>query len=195
MGLRIAALLPFAVDPENPLFRQVLEDIIIPNTQKVKQEDTEVVYHYLQRGPTNIDFWGYEMFNVRACYEFFEAALTLNDQGFDALLIHCNADIHIDALRQAMDIPVIAVFEAALFLASIMGHRIGVITFSNTIKAFVEEQLRIYGYTDMAVPVESTESTQEEMIAGFFDAHELIDRFSETSRRAIANGADVLVPG
>jgi Asp/Glu/hydantoin racemase len=106
MGVRLAVLAPMGIDPEVELLRQIIQGVFVRNAEKVKDEGTEITFHLLNRGFTDIDYFGYRCFNARNDYELFEAALKLESEGYDGLVIHCAFDSMLDALRQAMDIPV-----------------------------------------------------------------------------------------
>ncbi|MDY6796516.1 MAG: aspartate/glutamate racemase family protein [Actinomycetota bacterium] len=195
MGKRVAVIAPMGMDPEIDILRQIIEGVFIRNAEKVKEGDTEVVFHLLNSGFTDIDFFGYLCFNVRNDYEFFEAALKVGEEGYDALVIHCAFDSMLDPLRQALDIPVVGVLQSGMLLATMMGHRFGVVTFSKTVVPYIEDIIARYGLRDRAVPVRSSESAGEEMLMSLADAHELIETFSDAARKCIADGAEVLVPG
>ena len=87
MGTRLAVLAPMGLDPKIDIIKQILEDIFVRNLEKVKQEDTEIDFHLLERGFTDIDFFGYQCFNVRNDYELFEAAVGLGVEDYDGLVI------------------------------------------------------------------------------------------------------------
>ncbi len=195
MGMRLAVLAPMGIDPEIELLRQIVQDVFVRNAEKVKGEGTEIAFHLLNRGFTDIDYFGYRCFNARNDYELFEAALKLESEEYDALVIHCAFDSMLDALRQALDIPVVGVLQSGMLLATLMGYRFGVVTFSNTVVPMIEEMIVRYGLADKAVRVRSSESSGTEMMLGLGDAHDIIDAFSAAARACIADGAEVLVPG
>jgi Asp/Glu/hydantoin racemase len=195
MGARVAILAPMGLDPEVELLRQIIQDVFVRNAEKVKEEGTEIAFHALNRGFTDIDYFGYRYFNARNDYELLEAAIKLEGEGFDALVIHCAFDSMLQELRQALDIPVVGVLQAGILLATMMGYRFGVVTFSNTVVPLIEELIVRYGLRDKAVRVRSTESSGMDMMLSLGDAHDIIDTFAATARACIADGAEVLVPG
>lgn len=195
MGKRIAVLAPFSMDPENEQLRELLRNIAVRNAEKVKEEDTELDFYLLNKGFTDAGSFWYLVFNVRNNNELFEAALSLRDRDYDALVIHCAADSHLDPIRQACDMPVVGVLQAGLLLATTMGSRIGLVTFSDLVIPYFENLVAAYGLSDKVTRVRSTNSTGMELISCMFDAHDVIERFSNVARECIADGADVLVPG
>ena len=195
MGIRIAAIAPFAVDPEAVELREVMERVFVRNIKKVKEEGTEIDLYLLNSGFRDPGFFPYIVFNVRNNYELFEAALGLADSGYEALVLHCASDPNLDPIRQALDIPVVGVFQAGLLMALTMGHRIGVVTFDDRVVPFFTDLVGVYGLADKVVSVRSTNSSGEELMMCMLDAHAAIERFSEVARDCIAAGAEVLVPG
>jgi len=195
MGMHIAVIAPFTVDPEAAELREVMKRVFVRNMEKVKQEGTEIDLYLLNRGFADPGFFPFTVFNVRNNYELFEAALGLGDDGYDALVLHCASDPHLDPIRQALDIPVVGVFQAGLLMALTMGYRIGVVTFDYRVVPFFTDLVGIYGLTDKVVAVKSTDSSGEELMMCMLDAHAAIERFSEVARECIADGAEVLVPG
>lgn len=195
MGMKLAVIAPMGIDPEIEVLREVVEGIFVRNAEKVREEGTELDFHLLYRGFTDIDFFGYQCFNVRNDYELFEAAVGLGEKGYDALVIHCAFDSQLDPIRQALDIPVVGVLQAGMLMATMMGHRFGVVTFSRTIASYIEDIIGRYGLKDKAVAVRSSESSGEEMLMALGEAHEIIEAFSVAARECIADGAEVLVPG
>jgi Asp/Glu/hydantoin racemase len=195
MGKRIAVLAPFAADPDNEALRQMFKQIVITNLEKIKEDDTQIEFFLLNKGFTDPDFFPYYVFNIRNNQEFFEAALSLRDQGFDALVLHCASDPHLDPIRQVLDIPVVGVFQAGLLMSFMMGYRFGVVTFNDLVVPIFENIVQQYGLGAKAVRVRATNSTGEEMMGAFLDAHDTIEKFSSVARECIADGAEVLVPG
>ena len=100
-----------------------------------------------------------------------------------------------------MDIPVGGVFENALYLAKMMGRKIGLITFSDYIVSVMEDVLYRYGCRDWVVSIKvakgssSTGLTGEDFMASLVDATKMIERVSDAARECIKEGAEVLIPG
>ena len=92
MGMRIAAIAPFAVDPGAVELREFMERVFVRNMKKVKQEGTEVDLYLPNRGFARPGFFPFMVFNVRNNYELFEAALKLGDGTYDALVLHCASE-------------------------------------------------------------------------------------------------------
>ncbi|MBN2025960.1 MAG: hypothetical protein JW854_04300 [Actinobacteria bacterium] len=195
MGMKLAVMAPMGLDPEIELLQQIVQGVFVRNAEKVKEEGTEIAFHFMHRGFTDIDFFGYRCFNTRNDYELFEAALKLDPEEYDGVVIHCAFDSSLDALRQALDMPVVGVLQAGLLLATMMGYRFGVVTFSRTVVPLIEQTIVRYGLGDKAVRVRSSESSGEEMMLGLGHAGEIIEGFSAAARECIADGAEVLVPG
>lgn len=66
---------------------------------------------------------------------------------YDALLIAAFGDPGLQALREALDVPVVGMTEAALMTAAQLGQRIGIIAISHRITAWYRECVDQYGLT------------------------------------------------
>jgi Asp/Glu/hydantoin racemase len=195
METRIAMIAPMAGDQESEKGRQVVEGIFARNANKLKEEGTVVDYILLHRGIVDTDHLAWEALNVWNMYELFEAVRNLKKEDYDAVVLHCYSDPHLTACRQIMDIPVVGVVQTSMVMATMMGAKFGVITFAQPIIDLIDELALKYGFKDRAVRTRSMDTTNREFIKSYFDAHDLIDRFTEFARQSIRDGAEVLVPG
>ena len=57
MGMKLAVLAPMGIDPEIELLQQIIQDVFVRNAEKVKEEGTEIDFHLMHRGFTDIDFF------------------------------------------------------------------------------------------------------------------------------------------
>lgn len=195
MTIRIAVVAPMMGNPDSARGRKLVESLFLKNANKLKEPGTVVEYHLLQHGFRSSDDMCWESFNVWNNYELFEAVRQLDGTSYDAVVIHCYSDPHLNALKQIMSIPVVGVVQLSLAMANMMAPRFGVITFCTPFIAIVDELIDHYGHRAQAVTTRSSDTTQEEFRQGYEDAHDLIASFQATARLAIADGAEVLVPG
>ena len=195
MKTKIALMAPMAGDPENEKGRQVVEGIFVKNANKLKEEGTMVDYHLLHKGITDTDHLAWEALNVWNMFELFEAIRGLKDQDYDAVVIHCYSDPHLTACRQIMDIPVIGVVQTSMMMASMMGARFGVITFTQPLIELIDDLAVKYGFKDRAVKTRSMDTTNKEFAKAYFDSHDSIESFKRVARLSIEDGAEVLIPG
>ncbi len=195
MSKKIAVVAPFGIDLNEEMFRDIAERIFVRNAEKLKEDDTSIDFYLTKKGFVNIDSFCWESLNTWNSYEFFEAVRGLKGKGYDAIVIHCYFDPYLYPLRQLMDIPVVGAVQNSLVFGSIMGRKIGIVTFSKFAIPMIEELVGKYGFRDSVTSIRSTESGMNEFLESFADAGPLLKRFSEVSRECINDGAEVLVPG
>jgi allantoin racemase len=90
-------------------------------------------------------------------------------EGCDAAIIGASVDSGIEAAREMLDIPVVAITEAALHVACLTGGRIGAITMSANSVAMLREMAASYGLATRLGPVHALPLTPLELL-GDIDA-------------------------
>jgi allantoin racemase len=111
-----------------------------------------------------------------------------NEEAFDAFVIACHSDSHLDAARELTTKPVIGIGEASMKLASFLGHNFSVVTTHQHSVPGKLLQIRAYHLQDLLVSIRAPEEGEE----GW--ANDSL--FMELSRRAVKeDGAEVIVLG
>ena len=123
-------------------------------------------------------------------------AVQAQRQGFDAVAISCFFDPGLREARSLVDIPVVSLCETALFIATTVGGRFGLIGLGPDQVFALDDLAARYGATDRiaaVLPLDPpvTETDLESMHGGGGD---LEDRVEEVARRAVAQGADLIIP-
>ena len=137
-----------------------------------------------------------------------EAALTAEQDGFDAMTIGCNLDIGLRPARSIANIPVVSVTESSMHVACMLGRRFAFITISSFLKSHLTVSVEENGLKDrlacvltMEIPsdhhVDNAETHGQRPIYRFVteDKAEAEKIFLVACEKAIALGADVLIPG
>ncbi|MGC4110305.1 MAG: aspartate/glutamate racemase family protein [Nocardioides sp.] len=107
-------------------------------------------------------------------------ALEAQAEGVSAIIIDCFADPALRAAREAVSIPVIGPGTASLHLAAQFAHRIGVVTIMESVRALIEDQVRLAGLSDrlacvrvVDMPVREIEGDGETLLSRLIEASEL----------------------
>ena len=171
---------------------QALEDYF----PKVARPDTEVVLRHIAVSGNFVRSLYTELLNNRAVVE---NTLQGEQDGFDAVVLGCWADPLWEA-REAVDIPVVGIGEAAMLLATTLGYKFAVITVAPGVIPTIEVDLRLYGLEDRAIyrPVRTLDppSDLELLVESVTDPHRrLIPNFERVARQCIQEGAEVIVVG
>ena len=111
-----------------------------------------------------------------------------NEDAFDAFIVACHSDSHLNAARELTTKPVIGIGEASMKLASFLGHNFSVVTTHQHSVPGKLLQVRAYHLQDLLVSIRAPEEGEE----GWTDE----GLFMELSRRALEeDGAEVIVLG
>ena len=156
---------------------------------QLKDPDTELTIVNLEKGPESIEAFYDEAFAEPFVVREVEKAA---DEGFHGAIIYCFGNPGLYAAREAVDIPVVGIGEAAINLACILGHRMSVIVELPHAVPRVWRTIRLMGVVEKVASVRSAEVPVLDM----GDEERLrvaILRASETTIEA--DGADVLVLG
>ncbi len=106
-----------------------------------------------------------------------EAARKFEKNGMDALVINCTADTGCDAIRECVNIPVVAPMMASMYFAVQMASSFSVITFMPKTKGRFKEMARRLGLYDRLSSVEQIKDPGnqvacEETVFGIVEACE-----------------------
>ena len=111
-----------------------------------------------------------------------------NEEAFDAFVIACHSDSHLNAARELTTKPVVGIGETSMKLASFLGHNFSVVTTHQHSVPGKLLQVRAYHLQDLLVSIRAPEEGEE----GWSDE----GLFLEMSRRAVKeDGAEVIVLG
>jgi len=109
----------------NPNTSRRMTEHIRRELDRIRRPDTAVTVMNPEQGPISIECAHDEVLAGRGTLELVAKA---NAEGYDAILIACYSDPALDAAREVSRILVIGIEEAALHIASMLGHKFSVIT-------------------------------------------------------------------
>lgn len=118
------------------------------------------------------------------------------DEGYDAFVIGCTLDVGLAEGKSMLDIPVVGISEASYRMAMTMGRMFAVVTSSSAFTEVYGEQVERYGCLarylrgPYIVP-----ASEEEIALALTRPEPLLEKFVAVARRAVAEGASVVVPG
>jgi allantoin racemase len=163
---------------------------------RIGRPDTEVTLHHLTCSANFVRSLYTELLNNK---QVVEGAVAAERDGADAVVLGCWADPLWEA-REMVNIPVVGIGEAALLLATTLGHKFAVITVAPGVVPTIEIDLRLYGLEDRAIPrpVRSLDppSDLDLLVESVTDPfRRLIPNFERIARECIADGAEVIVVG
>lgn len=127
--------------------------------------------------------------------QFVHAALRAQDEGYDAFLIGTIPDTGFEEVRTLVDIPVVAFGHTSVLMAAQLGDCIGIVNFIEALAPQLRRNFRSYRVDRLVGPIVQVEAGFADVMAAYAQPQPLLDAFATAARRAIAEGATVIVPG
>lgn len=155
------------------------------------QRDDLVVTHSLNAiGPPSIESKFDEAFAIPGLVA---EAIQAERDGADTIVIDCMADPGLDALREALTIPVLGPLETCAHLACTMGTRFSIITVLESVRPIFESLVRHYGLADRLASVRVINIPVLEI---FGNEERVTSLLVDEARRAVdEDGASVIILG
>ena len=138
----------------NPNTTAAMTDKIGIAARAVAAAGTEIIAVNPPDGPVSIEGYYDEAFSVPGLLAEIAKGEAL---GVDAHIIACFDDTGLEAARSLASAPVIGIGEAAFHLASLLGHRFGVVTTLSRSIAAIETNLLKYGLAGRCAGVRACE--------------------------------------
>jgi allantoin racemase len=179
-------LVPFAMDEEGIDNRRAQVD-----TVKLGP-DIKFDFRPVTAGPTMYmspqDF-------VMMDLAIFEAGLSAEDDGYDAVCIDTMSDSGLDALRSVLDIPVISPGKASMLFALMLGNKFGMLAQWEPAAIRTRKFVSALGLAPFCAAIENYDVTPDykNLMGGKED--ETFPRMLAAAKRAIEKGADVICLG
>jgi len=170
------------------------------HAQKVLDEDVEVILHgippdvYGTVPPIEALKYQYTEF---LCERFVcEAAINAEKNGYDAFTIGCYLDTGLQRARSLVDIPVLGVTETSMLVACTLGKKFSMVTIGPSMQEHIMDEAISCGLEKrIASSLTIDPPVMEYQMEGDVEQGNLVEKlFLQTCDRAIASGADVIIP-
>ncbi len=149
---------------------KALERIFRRSIDSVKAPDTEVVLEFVRGGVESIENTYDEQVSQFFIIQAMEPA---EKEGYDAVTVLCAGDPAIAAVRDVLDIPVVGIFESAVYLACLLGRKFSVVTVLDDAVPVLEEKIvalglerRCASVRSVNIPVLDLEKDHDRMVEG-----------------------------
>ncbi|MGE7665949.1 aspartate/glutamate racemase family protein [Ureibacillus composti] len=174
-------------------------DAVINHIQKVARPDVEVVLHGMSNETYPTEYPGhfitYSYLQNLHREQFIRNALIAESAGYDCMFIGTIPDVGLIEARSLVDIPVIGYGQASMHIASMLGDKIGIVNFLEPLADQLRYNAGRYGLSQKLGPIVQTKVGFYDILEGFNNPQPVIDSFVESAEKAIAQGADVIIPG
>jgi Asp/Glu/hydantoin racemase len=166
---------------------------------KVARPDTRIDLHGMQPGTYRSNYPGSDIRHVAFQYvhalQFMAAAVRAQQEGYDVFALSTLPEPALREIRALVDIPVVGYGESAMLTACMLGRKFGVLLFIEDMNELIAENARSHGLQARFAGAAPVGFTFNDVLKGFDDPTELIERFRVAARELIAQGADVIIPG
>lgn len=123
------------------------------------------------------------------------AAVQAQRENYDVYAISTLPEPALREIRGLVDIPVVAYGESAMLTACMLGRKFGVLVFIDDMNELIAENAYGHGLASRFAGAMPVGFTFNDVLKGFDDPTELIERFCDAARGLIARGAEVIIPG
>jgi Asp/Glu/hydantoin racemase len=123
-------------------------------------------------------------------------AVRAEAEGFDAFVIGSFSEPFLRELRSAVDIPVVSLTEASLLVACSLGRYSAPVSNAPTTAWMTRMSVEAHGLGSRVLRVQSIDPPLDEpsLARGFEQPAPVIESFTQAAQRAVADGADVIIP-
>lgn len=171
----------------NPNISQSVSDLIAEEARRAASPATQITVATAPLGVAYIET------RFEALLGAYAAATLAAEQQHvhDALVIAAFGDPGLAGIREAMDIPVVGMTEAALMSACMLGGRFSIIAISHRITAWYRETVQMHGLLDRLASIRCLNQPLRD-IGTVQQDHE--SRLRELCKQAVEeDGADVII--
>lgn len=180
--MRIKVIVPVCTDIWNDMIRKAYE--------AYKDRDTEIDIVNIKKGPESIEHSYDESW---ASLPTLLEAEKAEREGYDAVIVYCFGDPALTSIKEALDIPVVGLNEPSIHLASLLGRKFSIIGVGGKeCDGLTYDKVAVYG---LSHKLTSTRVVDVKVLEIKKEFNKLVDLLLEEGRRAIEDGADVLVLG
>ena len=123
--------------------------------------------------------------------EFIIPAQEAEKEGFDAVMVHCVFDPGIASAKKIIKMPVIGPGEASMVFLKSLGKKFGILAPFDSLVERTYDIVKTYGLSEQVTPIGALNIPLPEAKRR---REELLERAMELSRKAISEGAELILP-
>ncbi len=174
-------------------------DGLAARARKVARPGVEVHFQGVPQGAygghTPADAVIYPYFMSLHVQHILDNALRAEAEGYDVFAVGSVQDPGLEEARSVLDIPVVGYGEAAMHFACLLGSRFVVLAFRDGFDQMLDLRIQRLGLASRALPTILMDATFDQVGAAQKDPAQLVSLFQDVARRAIALGAEAIIPG
>ena len=167
--------------------------------KKVARADTEIVMHGMHPGTYTSSYPGNDIKYASLQYlhglQFMMAAVEAERTGFDVFALSTLPEPALREIRGLVKIPVVGYGESAMLTACLLGRKFGVLVFIDELTDLINDNVVRHGLRERFAAVKHVGFRFDDVLKAFNEPAPLIEKFRESARILIAQGAEVIIPG
>src|SRR5699024_2521353 len=158
--------------------------------KKYKRNDTEINTVCSHKGPRTIES-SYE--GSLVAEGVLKYVITGNKEDYDAIIIACYSDVHLQSAREISNIPVYGIAESSMHFASILGYKFSIVTVLERSRPLFEKLVISYGLQDRCASISTTSVSVDDLEKDPSITRSIL---TEAGKKAIKeDGAEVICLG
>ncbi|MHB8831947.1 MAG: aspartate/glutamate racemase family protein [Desulfobacteria bacterium] len=168
-------------------------DAIRKHAKNILGPDYELEIKGVDRGSLDLHYNYVQYLND---YNILNNILRAEAEGFEAVAIGCFFDPVLKEAREVANIPVVSLAETGMLYACMYGQKFSVVTYQKqVIRKKYDQLVNLYGLQSRSVAGEYFDISLNVLANSFTNPKPVLDAFLEAGRRAVKNGAEVILPG
>jgi len=121
--------------------------------------------------------------------------LKAEKEGYDVFVLGCSEDPALTEGRGLISIPVVGISQANMYVAGMMGELFTIVTSPRNLAEMYRQLVRLYGLESKYLRGNyALDVPEEEVAKSLKDPLPLAKEFKEVAKRAVADGASVIIP-
>ena len=188
----------FSSRERNPNFHEALEQ----HLRSVVEPGVEIEIHGTRKGGLGEQYRIFQAIDLPDIIENLLKCKHAKDANgkprYDAFVSLNSTDPALVEAREILDIPALGFLETTALMSCMMGKTFSLITPNPKFALSFEQKLKLYGLSERLASIEGMNIPNlADYRQGFIDpaAHQrVMDEFDQAARRAVAAGAEVLIP-
>ncbi len=174
-------------------------DGLAERARKVARPGVEVRFAGMPAGVygthTPADAVVYPYFMSLHIQHILDNALRAEAEGYDVFAVGSVQDPGLEEARSLLDIPVVGYGEAAMHFACALGSRFVVLAFRDGFDQIMDLRIQRLGLAARALPTMLMDADFNAVGRAQQEPAQLVERFHDTARQAIRQGAEAIIPG
>lgn len=178
-------------DAKSVKYGKNYEESLNKHFQEVARPGTKVDVYGIGSTPVGKD--RYYSSHLIVTQLMIKSILQAKPQGYDAVAIVNTLDHGYYELREIVDLPLVFITEASLYVACMLAPKFAFLTHNEALLLRMTELTKRYGLTDRMAPGINLNLVYEDFPKMYADPKTYIERFKDEGRKIINQGAGVLL--